>query len=326
MNNNQHRAVTAITSAVVVILCILVIVAGVNVKNRLANLNQPSPNPEPLPSEQEPDPALPSELPDPTPFIDLQDTVETWANSLGAATRAGVMIYDITNNRTAATYHADEVFNVASIYKLLFAYDGYRQIALGLEDPNSYYVTTPDKGSLTLSNCLDLVIRESYNGCANRLAGDTTRKRRVSSLITKLGMLNTTGIGLESTAVDIAKLLLFYWRHPDLSDELWAQIADSMLHQPPSVGDGGQLYDWRQGLPAGFSQDVNVYNKVGWASSGNYWDTYADAAIVEFTNLNRVYIVVALTSNLRNSNQLTRLGQMIEQAVTAGSAETATSA
>lgn len=320
MNNNQHRIVVTITSVVVIILCVMVIISGVNIKNRLANLDDTNqgntdPDPDPAASEPEPDNSPIPETPPVAPFINLQSQVESWAQSLNTGTKAGVMIYDLTRNRTAATYHADEIFNIASIYKLLFAYDGYRQIALGLEDANRFYTRTADKGNLTISACLDLIVRESYNGCADRMIRDHARLQRVSGLITEVGMSNTSGIGLESTAADITKLLLFYWRHSDLPEELWNQITDSMLRQPPSLGDDGKLYDWRQGLPAGFSPRANVYNKVGWAWEENHWNTYADAAIVDFTELNHTYIIVILTSNLSTASQISRLGATLEQTI-----------
>lgn len=256
----------------------------------------------------------------PTPeFIDLQPTLDRWLASLAIDEQAGVMIYDLTNERTAASYNADKIFNVASIYKLLFAYDGYQQIALGLDDPDTFFTRTTDKGALTLSECLDLTIRESYNGCADRLASNTARIERVGKLISKLEMSNTSNIGLQSTAADLTKLLRYYWYHTDLTTDLWTQLADSMLNQPPTSDSTHETYDWRQGLPAGFSDRVNVYDKVGWDWNGERWNTYADAAILEFAQNNHIYTMVVLTKNLRRASTISTLGTMIEQAVTAQS-------
>lgn len=256
------------------------------------------------------------ETPQTPPFINLQPVLDQWLATLNSNEQAGVMIYDLTNQRTAASYHAEQVFNVASIYKLLFAYDGYRQIALGLDDPDAIFARTSDKGNLTLSQCLDLTIRESYNGCADRLASNSTRIKRVTQLIKDLNMQNTTNIGLQSTAADLTKLLIFYWQHYDLPDELWQQLSDSMLNQPPASASTHPTYDWRQGLPAGFSDQVKVYNKVGWEWNGERWNIYADAAILDFTTDEHIYTVAVLTKNFTSYTKISQLGTLIEEAIT----------
>lgn len=272
-------------------------------------------------------PVLPTDPapPEPTPsapistFIDLQPIVDQWVATYQLEARAGVMVYDLDYSRTAASFHADEVFNVASLYKLLFAYDGYRQIALGLTDPDAFYTSTSTKGRLTYSQCLDLMIRESYNGCADKIASDRTNVARVANLMQELGMTNTSNLGLQSTAADLTLLLRAYYRHSELTDDLWAPLANSMLHQPPAAGDSGEIYDWRQGLPAGFSDHVKVYNKVGWEWNGSSWNIYTDAAILDFVDLDRHYTVVVITRNLSDYTIITQLGRMLEDAITLSS-------
>lgn len=319
MDRKRRQIYTLIITIIVVVLCGVIIIASVAIKNRLeteigdsitggAESNNPN-----IPDDEITPPDT-NEIIE-APFIDLQPTVDSWISTLSRDERAGVMIYDLNNSRTAAAYQADEVFNVASIYKLLFAYDGYRQIALGADNPNSYFTNTADKGDLTLSQCLDLIIRESYNGCADKMISDTYRASRVDDLIRSVGMANTTNSGLTSTATDITKLLRVYWQHTDLNQDLWKQITDSMLNQPPSANEEGEIYNWRQGLPAGFGTNVNVYNKVGWEWGGAKWKIYGDAAIIDFTEFNHYYTVVVLTSNLSNFKKITQLGQMIEDTV-----------
>ena len=71
-------------------------------------------------------------------------------------------------------------------------------------------------------------------------------------------------------------------------------------------------YNWRQGLPSGFSK-ANVYNKVGWDYNpdGGYWNIYHDAAIVEFPETNRHFIVVVMSNKVPFS-KITNLGKQIE--------------
>lgn len=312
---NSIAIILAIAAGIGVIIVSFIIRS--RVENEIAN---------PLPDDSNTTPTNPDdEQETPTPpipddivtakFLDLQPTIDRWAKSLDKGVRTGIVIYDLNNSKVAASHNADEVFNVASIYKLLFVYDGYRQIANGQENGDNIYVHTADKGDLTLSKCLDLMIRESYNGCANKMSSDPQRIARVSSLMQELRMDNTSNSGLQSTANDITKLLRNYWRHSEFTQAMWQGITDSMLNQPPSPGDGGEVYDWRQGLPAGFSDKVKVYNKVGWEWADDYWKTYADAAILEFSESKRYYIMVVLTSGLKNANKISQLGTMVEDSI-----------
>lgn len=315
MDRKRRQIINIIVTIVVIAVCTAVIIISFAIKSHVENnvigsvddggddlINNNPPEEPTVPNPDEINEAK---------FIDLQPTLDRWRKSLDKETKVGVMIYDINNSRIAASHDADVKFNVASIYKLLFAYDGYRQLAIGSEKPDQFLVYTEEKGDLTISKCLDLIIRESYNGCADVMARDTNRISRVNGLMRDLDMSNTSNIGLESTAADITKLLRAYWRHADLPEQLWRQLSDSMLNQPVTT------YDWRQGLPAGFTNDVKVYNKVGWERNpeNNIWNIYADAAIVEFTEFKHYYTVVILTKNLKNSRSISQLGSMIEDVV-----------
>lgn len=266
-------------------------------------------------SSQTPD-AKPPEV---SAFIDLQPTVNAWLKTTSA--NVGLMVYDLDNERIAASFQPDRVFNVASIYKLFFVYDGYRQIESGTISANSRYVTTSGYRADTYAygECLDLMIRESYNGCADKMRSDKAAYARVVNLIDELNLENTTSAGLSSTATDLTELLKLYYEHPDLSDANWQKLSDSMLNQPATKIDATTTYNWRQGLPSGFSEHAKVYDKVGWEwnEADKVWNTYADAAIVEFPEQNRHYIIVVLTSGLtsRNAAPIANLGTRIEDAV-----------
>lgn len=329
MDRKRQRIINFIVIIITLAVCAIIIAISFNIKSKVEqDVSNSVTNPDDNNSNSGQNPDQPS---DPTPgtdgiveakFINLQPTLDKWLDTLSGDEKTGVMIYDLNNSRTAASYHEHEIFNVASIYKLLFAYDGYRQIAMGINTGNEVITTTSDKGELTLSACLDLIIRESYNGCADVLAADKTRVSRVNGLIKNFEMTNTSNIGLQSTAADLTKLLRVYWRHSELSNQLWQRLSDSMLNQPPTATADHPLYDWRQGLPAGFSDNVKVYNKVGWERNAETerWNIYADAAIVDFTAFQHYYTVVVLTQNLSNHTKITQLGRMIEETVNLQSA------
>lgn len=249
-----------------------------------------------------------------TPFINLQEVVDEWIAATNA--EVGLMIYDLDNEQIAAEYNAEEVFGVASIYKLFFVYAGYQQIDAKEIDADEYFVTTYDyrADDYSLGECLDLMIRESYNGCADLMHDSPTWQRQAVQLIERLELEGTTELGLYSTAEDLIELLKLYWTHPDLSESSWQKISDSMLDQPATDISPGVVYDWRQGLPSGFSK-AKVYDKVGWAWNGSSWDTYADVAFIELDDHH--YAAVVLTSGIRDPDVTTfrQLGEKLEAAI-----------
>lgn len=259
-----------------------------------------------VPNEVQPDEVIATPA-----FIDLQPVVDSWLKT--APGNVGLMIYDLDNDQVAAASSATRVFNTASVYKLFFAYDGYREIDAGRDSGTAVLTTTADKGQLTVLACLDLIIRESYNGCADPLRADSTRFARAEALASELGLTHTSSAGLYSSAEDLTRLMYHYWQHPDLSEVSWNAILDSMLNQPPTT------YNWRQGLPAGFTT-TTVYDKVGWNYTGSYWSIYNDVAFLVFPEQNRHYIMVVLTENFPTYAPITQLGTLIENAVTSADA------
>lgn len=242
-------------------------------------------------------------------FINLQPTIDAWASTMPG--NAGVMIYDLDNQKIAAEYNADEIFNMASVYKLFFVYDGYQQIDAGNDDSSA--VVTYDRskgGNLSLGTCLDLMVRESYNPCADPIRANEERYMRVENFINSTGLTQTSSAGLYSSARDITTFMQILWQHQGIDEENWNKLLDSMLNQPITT------YDWRQGLPAGFNV-AKVYDKVGWNYTGSYWSIYNDVAFVEFPEQNRHYIIVVLTEGIRSHTPtpMIELGQAIEQAV-----------
>ncbi len=280
---------------------------------------KPNPAPEaPITSEEEsekntPEPEVIStenspELEPETSVTDLQALVDAWMKSLPAGASAGIMIYDLDYDTVVAKYQSDLVFGAASLYKLFFIYDGYLQIAQGADDPDEHFVNTADKGGLSLITCLDLMMRESYNGCADPMRDDPKRYQRVETMIDDLKLSKTSKAGLYTSAEDITTLLRLYYQHPQFDETTWNRILDSMLNQPATTDD------WRQGLPSGFKV-AKVYDKVGWEFNVSRWKIYNDAAIINFPEQNKNYIVVILTENLPNASYLAQLGQMLETAV-----------
>lgn len=231
-------------------------------------------------------------------YIGLQNTVEKWA--AGTTGQVAVEVYDLNYGRVAASYRANAVMSPKSLYKLFYVYDGYARISSGADDASQPYL-----GQTTLGHCLDIMIRNSDNPCAEAMLDDTARAGRVGELVRNFGLAQTKSNGLSTSAHDISLLLQRYWAHAGWSSTAWSSFLNSALNQPAYL---------RKGLPSGF-QTATVYNKAGFGpNAGGY--VYNDAAIVEFAG-GRRYIVVVMTAGASQAS-LVKLGAALEYAVMYG--------
>ncbi len=237
--------------------------------------------------------------------INLQPVVDNWVNSTGG-TKA-VYIYDLDRNEVSAEYNKEKYFNTASLYKLFVVYEGYRRLENGTwnaEDRANYL-------GQTILDCLDLAIRESNSTCAEPLWSKIGHAELDSIIKSDFDIQNSNISGLSSNPVDIAKIMQIFYEHKEITNpDLVARIKDSFLNQPITND-----YEWRQGLPSGFSDKTKVYNKVGWAynASGRYWNIYHDAAIIE-TETGRHFIVVVMTNQV-DFTIIRKLGTAIENEI-----------
>lgn len=250
---------------------------------------EPEPEPEP-----EPVPKLPVR-------VDLQPVVDAWTASVGG--NRSVLIYDVERDEMIGTYNANESYNTASLYKLFVVYEGYRRLQSGEWQADAAAGAT----GRTILECLDLAIRESYSPCAETLWGLIGHDALDEIIVRDFGIVNSDISRLISNPQDIMKIMQIFYEHKDVTrEDLVARMKDSFLNQPTTT------YNWRQGLPSGFTR-ANVYNKVGWDynPSGQYWNIYHDAAIVEFPELDRHLIVVVMTNRVP-FERIKELGSKIE--------------
>ena len=252
-----------------------------------------------LAPEPEPEPEPVVVLPD---KIDFQPVVDGWVG--GAGGNKSVLIYDLERNEVVGAYNATENYNTASLYKLFVVYEGYRRVQSG-----EWQASDPAGSTgYTILKCLDLAIRESYSPCAETLWAMIGRQELTTIIEDDFGISNSDIESLISNPEDIMKMMKIFYEHKDVTDEnLIATMKDSFLTQPPTT------YNWRQGLPSGFTK-ANVYNKVGWDYNpdARVWNIYHDAAIVEFPDKNRHYIVVVMTNQVPYQKN-TALGRDIEE-------------
>ncbi|MBQ6605519.1 serine hydrolase [Candidatus Saccharibacteria bacterium] len=250
----------------------------------------------------------------PPSLINFQETLDSWAASLPKSVNYGVLVYDLDNEKTVGELNADQIFNLASLYKLFVVYEGYRRV-----DSNEWDGSGKIAGNYTISECLDLSIRESNSTCAESLLARIGESSLEAILNNNYNLKNASVENLTSSPRDFAKFLKLVYTHESLSDATFAKLLDSMLNQPATKSDlcDGSC-DWRMGLPSGFSASAKVYNKVGWSydPEEKIWKIYNDAALVSFPDKNRNYAVVVLTENLPASSAsvttLTSLASALE--------------
>lgn len=233
--------------------------------------------------------------------VDFQAVVDEWVGSVGG--NKSVLIYDLERDEIVGSYNPDESYNTASLYKLFVVYDGYRKVQSGEWNGEDIAGRT----GRTILECLDLAIRESNSECAESLWAMLGRDNLSDAIVNDYGIVNSNISSLISNPRDIMEMMRIFYKHEDISDEsLVAQLKDSFLNQPVTT------YNWRQGLPSGFTR-ANVYNKVGWDFNpdGNYWNIYHDAAIVEFPEQGRHFIVVVMTNRVP-FQKIKELGRQFE--------------
>ena len=241
--------------------------------------------------------------------VDFQAVVEDWVSSVGGS--KSIMIYDLDKNELVGEYNSEEDYNTASLYKLFVVYEGYRRVESGVWPKDEYLAATGQ----TILECLDLAIRESDSTCAEALWGMIGHEELDRIIRDDYKITSSDISSLISNPRDILKMMQLFYQHADVTDPtLIERMQDSFLNQPVTT------YDWRQGLPSGFSV-AKVYNKVGWDYDldGNHWNLYHDAAIVEFPEADRHFAVVAMT-NFISPHQIKRLGTMIEESFLAQTA------
>lgn len=238
--------------------------------------------------------------------VDFQPVVDEWINSVGG--NKGIIIYDLDLGEVVGEYNPDVRMRIESIYKLFVVYEGYRRVQNGTWNLNDACGYT----GWTIGECLDKAIRDSSSAAAEAMHSMIGYNTLNETVHTDFNLPNVTVESIMATPREVMEMMKIFYNHAEITDaNLVSMMKDSFLNQPPSAGYCSGLCDWRRGLPSGFSDKVNVYNKVGWLSNGTSWTYYCDAAILEFKEANRNYIAIVLTSNVSNKS-IANFGTMIE--------------
>ncbi len=213
----------------------------------------------------------------------LQTTIDTWS----ADTPGEKAVVAMTpEGKMLASINPDSTFFAASLYKLYTAYLGYQDIDAGKANSAEDY-----NSGRTRSECLDVMIKESDSPCAERLLSELG-KADVMSRLQAIGITNTSMVSLSTTAKDAATMLAIIARGEGLTPASHSTLLKSMHDQI-----------FRDALVNGFSDELAVYDKVGF----NELVEYHDIAIVELKD-GRKFILAVLTEGVgtRNIAELAR--------------------
>ena len=234
--------------------------------------------------------------------IDFQSVIDNWVNSVGG--KKSIVVYDLDRDEISGIYDEHERYATASLYKLFVVYEGYMLVESGKWKADDAVGAT----NYTIEECLDLSIRESNSVCAETIWGMMGEKYLDGVVVNKYGLKNTTVSDFESTAEDITMIMKKYYSRMTANDDsLTVRMKDSFLNQPATE------YDWRQGLPSGFSDKVKVYNKVGWEYDDvDHWNLYHDTAIIDFPGYDRHFVITVLTSGVPYQS-IRKFGKLIEE-------------
>ncbi len=281
------KSQVVLTVVLLILLIVASVVAWVLVKNDKTEVVT-TPIEEPVVEVEAP-------TTEPEPDFDavaLQSAVDEWVNSTSGT--SSVVVAD-ESGEVLAAHNSDQVYFAASLYKLFVAYEGYQSLDEIGEVPDTNYLN-----GQTRQECLDLMIRDSDSPCGEKMLAELGGLELTNKL-REYGITNTSMTNISTTAYDSMKVLSLVLLGRGLSEDHQAKYLESMLVQD-------DLY--RRGLPSGFSDQVSVYNKVGW----NEQKEWHDAAIVENQNGERL-IVVVLTENV-GTTKIKELAASVESVIT----------
>lgn len=179
--------------------------------------------------------------------------------ALNSDIRTAVVLLDLSSGEEILSFNGDETFTAASTYKLFTVSDIYQRFESRSE------ATTKYQGYLPLDECIELTILFSENDCIEEWLLE--QGHDASTLLAqRSGAVNTVfePYDIRTTASDLAQLLQELYEGNLLSPAHTAELLELMKHQV-----------WRDGIPAGVSNNIQVANKPGWLE-----DITNDAAIL----------------------------------------------
>jgi hypothetical protein len=299
--------------AVIFALFIMVLVAGTTTAARmlagkqvaykptahvLAEENKPGnsntvtlTSPQPNPTPQAPAAAA---VPNANASAKVQDVLNSWAATHGSQ-QWSVVVQGLGGDKTQAAINPVAKYDPASVFKLYFTYTLFQSYSLDSLSSNS--VTVDGRGTQSMKDCLDLMIKNSDNPCGVAM-GNKLGWGKTTKALKSLGILNTdlnNPNGLSTTAADV---------------NIFLQKLNAGQVMPPEdqqyLLNLMQVQRYRAGIPAGCPNCV-VADKIGDLGFVRH-----DAAIVQYPGGS--YTLVIMT-NGAPYGQIAQLTSLIQAAV-----------
>jgi beta-lactamase class A len=222
---------------------------------------------------------------------ELQSTVDDFYAS--QTVDFGIVVFDL-NRSIEAKHYASTEFVAASLYKLFVAYEVLMQIDEGSLSLNQETGTWA--GSVSVDDCLWLMIAESNNECGRGLRMLIGADENTITRLFDLGFSDTDlrGDYPTTTAYDVAHLYTRLHNQNDLSAESTAILMDALNDQtfadriPKGLPDGASIAH-KTGELIGYSHDAGIisFNErdLIFVFLSGPWEAYEEDAPPEFISL-----------------------------------------
>jgi beta-lactamase class A len=205
-----------------------------------------------LPEQQKPasTPAVSAPVAAKDSTAKVQAVLNSWA-ATHSSQQWSVAIQGLEEDKTQASINADAKYDPASVFKLYFTYTLFQNYSLSSLSNN--FVNVDGRGSVSMKDCLDLMIKNSDNPCGVAM-GNKIGWGKTTKALKAIGILNTdlnSMSGLSTTAGDMNLFL--------------QQLASGKLIQPDAqqyLLSIMQVQKYRSGIPAGCN-DCTVADKTG---------------------------------------------------------------
>jgi beta-lactamase class A len=220
--------------------------------------------------------------------IQIQAVLDAWAKS-HSSQQWSVIVQGLGNDTSKAAISAGSSFNTASIYKLFLMYPLFQ--AYSSDSLSSTYVTVDGRGSVSLKNCVELMIKNSDNPCGEAV-GRKLGWAKANKMLKILGLKSTNlnnPNGITTTSADTALFLEKLYSGQVLTDENQQYVLGLMQQQR-----------YRSGIPAG-CPSCTVSDKTGDIGVARH-----DAGIVQYQGGAYVLSIFTNGASYAQIAQLTR--------------------
>lgn len=224
----------------------------------------------------------------------LQKIIQQWAaNKPG---EYGVMVREVNGNKRTAAYRPDEQMISASTYKLFLSYAVLKHVDKGIFELDSEV-----RPGLTITECIEQLLEVSTDECAWEM-GDMIGWGNLDRFLYQQGFTGTqlnnydrngnfTTADKQSTARDEAEVAYRLATGTFLNNEYSDMLLSIMKKQI-----------WRERIPAGVPENVEVANKPGWI-----YRMQNDTAIVYGEKSTYVLVIMSDGSSKQNLAELSEI-------------------